>query len=401
MRKYRAEGATPLIKYVLTRPLSVKWLTVGFVTSRVIPSIRRKEMKKYKIYAYSQPSSFVTKEYHGDQNISFLNRVKGEYSFQQPFVAEIENASIIRNHGFAVAQDGFISDSLRARRNQLGKAVGKDPQIIKTIQKKAKSPPTKNHDLELACSLIDAKSYHLWLMKGLTRLEGVEQYVKQTGERPHLLLPSNTPSYITESLEMFGYSHEDWTKWDGSEISIKKLLIPTHRSKEDWNSQYANPLIRNIEHKVIAPPAARWVRNEATKSIKTTERKRIFILRTDADERRIVNRSDVNDLLKQYGFESYALSKLSFQQQVKLFTNAECIVGTHGAGFTNQIFSEDSIVFEFIGRHFKPTYYMLSNSCSHDYAAMKCKTVNIDNNDIYVDVPKLREYLDMLGIDEV
>jgi len=400
-RKYQSEGAKPLIRYLLGRPLSIKWLTIGLVTSYALPSLRRHEMQKYKVVDYSRPDAFVAKEYQSDQKIPFLDRVNGEYSFEQPFVAEIENATIIKDYGFAVNTDGVILESLRARRNQFGKLIAKDKRIIQTVREKRKKPPQKQYDFDLACSLIDAGSYHLWVMKGLTRLEGIERYTERTGEKPQLLLPPNPSSYITESLELFGYTPDEWTEWDRSETTIKRLVVPTHRSQEDWTSQYASPLVRNVPHKVISPSAIRWVRQTAAESIdNSSEPRRIFIIRTDIDERRIVNRSEVMDMLKEYGFESYALGELSFKRQVELFHSADCIVGTHGAGFANQIFATDCTVFEFMSRHFKPTYYLLSSSCGHKYAAMECETINTERNDIRVDIPKLTEYMDSFNLEK-
>tara|TARA_B100000214_G_C23932414_1_gene611458 strand:- start:145 stop:1266 length:1122 start_codon:yes stop_codon:yes gene_type:complete len=71
--------------------------------------------------------------------------------------------------------------------------------------------------------------------------------------------------------------------------------------------------------------------------------KKIYIDRSDAKSghqhrRKILNEVKVKEFLKKEGFSFVTLGNLDFIDQVKLFNNAECIVGLHGAGFANIVF---------------------------------------------------------------
>ena len=54
--------------------------------------------------------------------------------------------------------------------------------------------------------------------------------------------------------------------------------------------------------------------------------------------RRINNIDEIAPLLDRHGFERVTLENLSFGEQVKLFSEAEIVAGSHGAGFSNIIF---------------------------------------------------------------
>jgi len=87
--------------------------------------------------------------------------------------------------------------------------------------------------------------------------------------------------------------------------------------------------------------------------------KRIFISREDAPGRRLLNESAIFDMLKcDYGFEKVVLSDETFQKQINCFSQAELIVGAHGAGFSNITFANKNCVLielfskNHIGTHF-------------------------------------------------
>ena len=70
--------------------------------------------------------------------------------------------------------------------------------------------------------------------------------------------------------------------------------------------------------------------------------RKIFINREEdsvLEKRKIINNKEVENLLTEHGFKSLTLSNYDFKTQVELFKNAKFIVGLHGAGFANIIFS--------------------------------------------------------------
>ena len=82
----------------------------------------------------------------------------------------------------------------------------------------------------------------------------------------------------------------------------------------------------------------KFISNELKKNINTP--KKIYIDRSDStanskDRRLITNEIEVKNFLTSNGFEAVTLANINYVDQIKIFNNAEIIVGLHGAGFAN------------------------------------------------------------------
>jgi len=97
--------------------------------------------------------------------------------------------------------------------------------------------------------------------------------------------------------------------------------------------------------------------------------KKVYISRGKSGSRRVVNEPELEETLKDFGFQKVYLEDLDFLQQVELFQNASAIFGQHGAGFTNLIFSTAGAqVFELFEPEFvNPCYAILADKLGLDY----------------------------------
>lgn len=97
---------------------------------------------------------------------------------------------------------------------------------------------------------------------------------------------------------------------------------------------------------------------------------RIYISRERAYNcRHVINEASLMTRLSHYGFKKYLLEEMSFEEQISLFYDAECVVAPHGAGLTNIVFSDKIKVIELFPEPYTfPHYYHLSKVCGHDYA---------------------------------
>lgn len=100
--------------------------------------------------------------------------------------------------------------------------------------------------------------------------------------------------------------------------------------------------------------------------------RRIFISRADATGRGIINWPEIEEVLSSHGFEVVNVSALSLNEQISTFSAAECVVGLHGAGLTNMVFSPPGTKILEILPPLVATraYWVLANACRHDYHAM-------------------------------
>ncbi|MEX2400246.1 MAG: glycosyltransferase family 61 protein [Rhodothermales bacterium] len=99
-----------------------------------------------------------------------------------------------------------------------------------------------------------------------------------------------------------------------------------------------------------------------------SRRHRIFISREGSSKRQMLNQEDLLSALSRLGFQKFILEDLSAPEQIELFHDAEVVVGTHGAGLTNVLFSKRLKVLEIFPRDFiEPHYLFLCNSLGHTY----------------------------------
>lgn len=92
-----------------------------------------------------------------------------------------------------------------------------------------------------------------------------------------------------------------------------------------------------------------------------TIKKKVYIKR-NSQYRNLINALDVEALLLESGFEIIEPEKLDFYEQVRLFSNAEVIVGATGAAFANLVFCKpDARIVIMISRHESMPYYYWQN----------------------------------------
>jgi capsular polysaccharide biosynthesis protein len=91
------------------------------------------------------------------------------------------------------------------------------------------------------------------------------------------------------------------------------------------------------------------------------------------------------------------LEELSIPEQVALFSNAEIVVGPHGAGFTNLLFAEDTDVVSLYGEVRAPMYYIISSILGFNYGYLTC---DAPQNNLVVDVEDLRTLFEKIGFEK-
>ncbi|MFP8890033.1 glycosyltransferase family 61 protein [Natrialbaceae archaeon A-CW2] len=232
------------------------------------------------------------------------------------------------------------------------------------------------------------QGYYFWLLEYLPKLRGLEQYSQKRDSTPPILVQPNPPKYMIESLALAGYGQTDIIEWHGQCSFVNSIILSQHRirkfsGKGPQGFDY-NPSIKDIE----------WVRKRLTRNIKRGGYDRIYISRQNAKRgRKISNYESLEDKLSKRGFQSVCLEKLPFEKQVEICANADVIIGPHGAGLTNMIFSTNAKIFEIFNDKFlKPSYCLLAHECGHDYYHYIGDTA--DEVNIRVDIEEFLKLID-------
>jgi len=93
----------------------------------------------------------------------------------------------------------------------------------------------------------------------------------------------------------------------------------------------------------------------------------IYISRNDALYRKIVNEEEVEDYLRDIGFEIVQMSELSFLEGVKICAEARVVVGPHGAGLSNTVFCLNAKILEIFSPSYVGGFWILANQLGNEY----------------------------------
>jgi len=149
------------------------------------------------------------------------------------------------------------------------------------------------------------------------------------------------------------------------EVIVPSCLCNINIGFEHYSGQFIHPITMNyVKNKLLK-------KVEAVSTHKVFSRK-IFISRKDSMLRRILNEDDVFQLFEPLGFVRYELSKMTVEEQILLFKNAEIMVGEHGAGLTNLLFcNKETMVIELFQRHINMCFWWISSACELQYFPVK------------------------------
>lgn len=309
----------------------------------------------------------------------FQQNILGRVHYPQPFILEIKQGILRGRHAVAFTSDGqiilesllnyapYVADSAMGRVHypqNLGQAI----QQFSTVR-----------DYEIVFSLVNQFSagFFHWLLECLPRLWLLKQYEAQVGHTIPVLIDTNPPSYITETLHMLGI--RDIIEWDATLARVERLLIPMTLQGTGRPSGFAT----------------RWVKDTLLTALGVDlpafDAPKIYLSRQSATKRRVINEAEVLDFLQPLGYQSFQLEKLSINEQIGLFTQAKHVLGPHGAGFANAIYSSEATLLEF----FEPSYvnacyYRLANVRNFEYGFLLAES---DDLNMRVDIGKLEQIM--------
>jgi len=253
---------------------------------------------------------------------------------------------------------------------------------------------------------LHAQCYAHWLMEVLGRLAILEAlgididwfYVSYDKTE-------NGKTFIKESLAAWGIDSNKIIDPSGNfhYIQADELIVPSlpnrHVPTAGKKFTQGTQLCAAFCH----PWVVEYIRNKFLIAIqgyqpKNYLAKRVYISRKDAtNARNFDNEQDLIEALKMYDFEVYELTKLPFLDQVKLFADAEIVIGAHGSGMSNIMFcsKETQILELFMARQDLVNYY-IAQALSLNY--MPVKTANFDFFGHYNTTISLSSISDIISI---
>ena len=236
-------------------------------------------------------------------------------------------------------------------------------------------------------------NYWHWLFDVLPRLGILEKSQKKVNI-DYYLFPNLNEKFQNESVDLLNIPvNKRLSSRVLRHLSGDQIIATSH----PYNL-LNDPLIDSLH---IPQWIISFLKNRFLININNSEKKykKIFINRKDGNTFRFINNeNEVEEFLKQKNFHSLTLSNYSFLEQIKLFNNAEYIVGLHGAGFANTIFCKPKtkileLKAETAGDAIKNL--VEKNNLIYNHLSFKNKTFNFEdqNGNIEIDINLLNKSL--------
>lgn len=352
-----------------------------------------------------EPEDTIRIEHSTDEEQRLFGEYPDAFDPTTPFVCEVEGFDIVGPKAIALSDGKVIMETVHLPRFDLDILKGNGESAVEPVvvlhlldALSGNSGNERSFGSESVFLLVcQDTSYYHWIVEYLPKLRLLERYQTETGQYPTILIEPSPPDYVLQSLELAGYDSDRYERWSGSRRHVERLLVPSHRT------QVLNPHVPDESTYQPSISGLTWLRSRVLGNLDADSGPdsgtRIYVSRQETQSnrgRRVLNYEELMSFLDERGFTSYALEKLSFEQQVELFADAQVIAGPHGAGLVNMLFANDPVVVEFFAEHRQePYFYHMAKMLGFDYAPVVAES---RGDDFLVDVPSLRDHFDELGI---
>lgn len=190
----------------------------------------------------------------------------------------------------------------------------------------AKKVRRRNSETAIAISRSPWNYYH-WLLEDLPAILRAQE----VEPRVQVFLGNRPPKFVRESLELLGIQFEV----TNVNLVFEELLLPTRGEDAKWHREQDLDRIRTAFSAHISEPLGR----------------KLYVSRRHSS-RGFANEEMLEDFLSLSGFEVIYAEQLSVMEQVKIFSEANVVVGNHGAGLSNIVFGpRRQLVVELTSRH--------------------------------------------------
>ncbi|MCM2372209.1 glycosyltransferase family 61 protein [Aporhodopirellula aestuarii] len=296
-----------------------------FAPSTLLP-FRRGERKHYNFASMEQlATKFPDRiDVHGLETASSAKNDK----FPDSYVASIRdgwchgrNCDWVGIEDQALQEVRYIAGRLRAKDFSHGYF---DPRYLRRlIATPTRFPrPTYISGRVVVLNKVAAHNYFHWLSEVLPRIELVRRADLLDADA---YLIDCHKSFQQQSLDMLGIPREKIIEpHEGLLIRAENLIVPSFYSATA--RQHLGPLMKSALGLIDADQT-------------TTATRRIYVSRRHSKNRNLANEREVSKLLEGFDFETHFLEQYSIEKQIRLFHDAQIVVGLHGAGLTNMIFA--------------------------------------------------------------
>jgi len=214
-------------------------------------------------------------------------------------------------------------------------------------------------------AITGGNSYYHHMTEVLPRVEMIRRANIQDAELKGWIINGSSHPYQRESWQRLGLFAETLHSMeDCSYYQCDSLVVPSTPTNPGRVAPWIPPFLRNL----FGVQPRRGSR-------------RIYFQRHGTGSREVEDEQDLLRLLRTFSFETISAETLSVQEQARLCSEAEAIVGPHGGALTNAVFAPPgALLLEFFHpRYLNPCYWQLAGICGLRHAHVLAQTEGADH----------------------
>ncbi|MCF2970054.1 glycosyltransferase 61 family protein [Synechococcus sp. Nb3U1] len=261
-------------------------------------------------------------------------------------------------------------------------------------------PPPIRLDGPVALLPLGAVNYFHWMVDILPALDILRRAGLLNHPIPILIQGYQGKPFQRQTLVTLGIPPERILSFEalgGSHVQAQILIVPSAAGPVGCLTPRGLGVLRQLgqDSQVRSEPGPR----------------RIYISRSRARWRRVVNEAEVLACLQPLGFVSVQLETLSLPAQIALMQGAEAVIGIHGAGLTNLVFCQPqtTVIEIFPSNAVLPYFWTIAQVAELRYfpwVAPVCDPAlvsllaspDLDREDAWVRIPELLSVLEQAGL---
>ena len=221
-------------------------------------------------------------------------------------------------------------------------------------------------------------NYSHWLTAHLPKL----LMLREEGLDSEVILPATLAPAVEASLRLFGMPPENYKRFDTRKsLQVEELTVVS-------SDRFHPELLKLVARHCPVPFAG-------------NPKRRVFISRTGATRRRLLNEDELWPHLEKAGFERVRMEMLDFGEQVKLMRETAVLVAPHGAGLTNMMFCpRGTHIVELADLSFpNPNFYAVASALRLNYWLLRAEgrgDVHPLEKDLWMDPRILQDILNQI-----
>lgn len=293
----------------------------------------------YKVIKEKTKRNIFEPYYYGYEN---SEKVIVELS-PEIYVAELNDVDVVGENSVILAGNNCLYDLIK--QDEEKRYDIKYSSLIAIDENYAIINADKaNKIIDNAISLIGfaSNNYYHFTVELLSRLQYADTF-EEYRSLPILVdeVIKNIPQYYDLLRNVNKYNHSIIFIEKNKSYRVNKLVYPSYNTWMPLNLKEGIEL--KSKDSLISESAIKYIRNSVIKDYNKKGFRKIFISRRKSSNSRLINEKSIIQLFEFYGFEVICPEDLTFEEQIRIFSEAEYIAGASGAAFTNIIYCSKNV----------------------------------------------------------